>query len=203
MGIISGAITVRRFKVVGSVPEEFRELYRERLQEHAFREPAVPAGKEEVEGWVEVQNLLDAGFEDMNRWLMDRYIVLALRVDKKSLPAKLLRATLEKKAQAWCEERGVERCPRAVKDELREELESQWLKRVLPNVSVTEAVWNHIDGYVLVHTTSDATCDRFRRRFHRTFGLQLVPWSPLDFVDDDDLRDALLSTSPITVEGGA
>lgn len=64
MGILAGAMTVARFRVEGERPEGWRDLYRTALQDHAFKEPPVAQGLEEVEGWVEVHNLLDTDFDD-------------------------------------------------------------------------------------------------------------------------------------------
>ena len=89
MGLLTGGMTVRRFRVAGELPTGWRESFRERLDKMAFREPPTRMGKEEVEGWVQVHNLLDTSFEDFNKWLYNDYAVFALRVDKKSLPAKL------------------------------------------------------------------------------------------------------------------
>lgn len=205
MGIVAGAMTVARFRVEGDLVEGWRDIYRDRLQEHAFHEPPVDQGLEEVEGWTQVHNLLDTDFEDFNRWLYNDVAVFALRVDKKRLPAKLFKATLEKRCQAWAAERGIERVPAAVKSELKDELEQEWLKRTLPAVSVTEAAWSVNGGYCILHSLSEGMADRFRKRFFRTFGLTLVPWSPLDFVASTPGRiDKLLSTPPSPVQlGGA
>jgi DNA recombination-dependent growth factor C len=203
MGILAGAMTIARFRVEGDLVDNWRDIYRDRLQEHAFREPPVDTGTEEVEGWVEVHNLLDAEFEDFNRWLYNDVALFALRVDKKRLPAKLFKATLQKKCEAWAQERGIERVPAAVRSELKDELEQEWLKRTLPAVSVTEAAWSVNGRYCILHSLSEGMADRFRKRFYRTFGLTLVPWSPLDFVSDDGGRvDALLSCAPSPVRLG-
>jgi recombination associated protein RdgC len=202
VAILSGAMTVRRFKVVGDVPDGFRDRYREQLEEFAFRERPVEQGKEEVEGWVQVHNLLDTSFEDFNRWLYNNYAVFALRVDKKSLPAKLFNATVAKKAEAWCVEHGTERCPNAVKKQIKEELEAEWLKRTLPRVAVTECCWNITEKYLLLHSLSEGSADRFRKRFLRTFNLRLVPWSPLDWVEAGDV-EPLLGTGPASLHGEA
>lgn len=203
MAILSGAMTVRRFRVVGEVPEGFREIYRERLEEHAFRERPNEMGKEEVEGWVQVHNLLDTSFDDLNRWLYNNYAVFALRVDKKALPAKLFAATVQKRCEAWCQAQGVERCPSSVKKTIKEELEAEWLKRTLPRVAVTECCWNLQDGWLLLHSLSEGSADRFRKRFLRTFGLKLVPWSPLDWLQDSDAVERLLATGPANLQGEA
>ncbi len=203
MGLLNGAMTVRRFRVVGDLPAGWRETYRDRLNEFAFREPTQAAGKEEYEGWVQVHNLLDTSFDDHNRWLYNNYAVFSLRVDKKSLPAKLFKATVEKECEKWCQEHNAERCPASKKKEIKELLEAKWLARTLPRVGLTELVWNMNDGYVLIDSLSDSAADRIRKRFYRTFGLELQPWSPLDTLSGGDLRERLLATEPDLVGGEA
>ena len=196
MGILSGAMTIARFRVVGDLPGEWREQYREGLNKHAFREPPTEQGKEEVEGWVQVHNLLDTSFDDFNKWLYDDYAIFALRVDKKRLPAKLFRATLAKRLDAWCAEREVERCPASVRSELKDALEKEWLARTLPSVSTMECAWSLSGRYLVLQSLSEAKADRFRKRFLRTFGLRLIPWSPLDFLTDRDSVESLTQHVP-------
>lgn len=202
MGILSGAMTVARFRVVGELPEGWREQYRDRLNEFAFQEPPKGTGKEEVEGWVQVHNLLDNEFNDYNRWLYNDVALFALRVDKKRLPAKLFRATLDKKCAAWCAERDVTRCPSSVRQEIKDELEQSWLARTLPSVAVTEVAWHISRGWLLVHSLSESIAERYRKRFFRTFGAKMVPWSPLDFFDDRKLVDKLISGVPTPMQLG-
>ena len=204
MGILSGAMSVRRFRIEGDMPAEgITDWLRDGLQDQAFLESPVEVGKEEREGWVLCHNLLDTDFTDVNRWLYNDVAVFALRVDKKTLPAKLFKAHLEKRVEAWCEEHGMERCPRSVKDELKERLEIEWLKRALPRVGLTEIAIHLTEGFCIVHSLSDNVAERVRKRFHASTGLKLVPWSPLEFVLDDDLREAMLDTVPSDFSGGA
>jgi recombination associated protein RdgC len=196
MGVLTGAMTVARFRVAGALPDGWKESFREKLDEFAFREPPTGMGKEEVEGWVQVHNLLDTEFGDVNRWLYNDVMLFALRVDKKRLPAKLFKATLDKKCAAWCAERDVLRAPAAIRQELKDELEELWLARTLPTVAVTEAAWHMSKGWFLIHSLSETVAERYRKRFFRTFGLKLVPWSPLDFVEDRELVEGLLGRAP-------
>lgn len=196
MGILSGALSVRRYRVVGDLPTGWRERYRDSLEELSFKEPPGGVGKEEVEGWVQVHNLLDTDFQDFNRWLYNEYVLLGLRVDKKRLPAKLFKATVDKRCDAWKEEQQIERVPATKRTQIREDLEEEWLKRSLPSVAMTEAVWNVDQGWLVLHAMSDGVSDRFRKRFFRTFGMRLVPWSPLDHCEDDAQVDRMLSIAP-------
>jgi DNA recombination-dependent growth factor C len=203
MGLLSGALSMRRFRVEGALPDSWRDAIRDRLTEYAFRDPPVAAQKEEVEGWVRVQNLLDTEFDDFNTWLFQQHAVFALRVDKKVLPGKLLKAYVDKAARKWAAERGVERVPASVRKEIQDKLETEWLARALPKVNVTELCWHVTDGWVVMAGASDKVVDRVRKRFHRTFGLELLPWSPLDAVTDRALREELLASAPtIGAAGG-
>ena len=204
MGILSGALTVRRFRVVGDIPGNWRTSFADRFDAYAWNERAKASeergdstsGKAEIEGWVQIHNLLDIEFDDPTRWLYQNYVIFSLRVDKKTLPAQLLKATVAKRCEAWCKEQGVERCPSAVKKQVKEAIEAEWLERALPRVAITECCWNVTDGWLLLHSLSEATADRFRKRFLRTFGLKLVPSSPLDWLADEDQREHLLGTAP-------
>ena len=65
MSLLAGNLTVSRLRVLEpELHDGWRELYRDRLDEFAFRAPPTGIGKEEVEGWCQVHNLLDTSFED-------------------------------------------------------------------------------------------------------------------------------------------
>jgi DNA recombination-dependent growth factor C len=180
---LKGGLTVRRYRAEAP-PEDFRDRYIAALEENAFREPLTEVHKEQRVGWVQVHNLLDTSFVDVNRWLYNQYAVFALRVDKKVIPAKLFQAHLQKRGQAWCVANNRERLPSKVKQELKDALEAEMLLKTLPRVQVYEIGWNLAEGWVLFHNQSEVPNDTFRKLFHRTFGMALVPHDPLDFVGD-------------------
>lgn len=184
MGLLKGALTVRRFRVQGEVPDDFRTSYADALNDHAFRDPPSIAQGAETVGWCRVNNLLDTEFNDLNDWLFDRYLMAALRTDKKVLPARLFRAHLDKRIAAWCIEHGRGKAPASVRAELKEALEQEMYARTLPRVAVVEFCWNVVDGWVIFHSTSESANDRFRKLFRTTFGLGLLPFSPLDFLTE-------------------
>lgn len=159
---------------------------------------------EEIEGWVLTQNLLDTDFSNQEKWLYNQYLAAALRVDKKTLPARLVKAMLEKRIKAWCEEHRRERAPASVRTELKELLEDELYGRTLPRVAVFEFCWNLVENWVIYFNTSEGPNDRFRKRFRDTFGLPLVPFSPLDLLEDrPDLSQGLEITGLSDLRPGA
>ena len=133
-------------------------------------------------GWTTVNNLLDTDFSVTDNWLYDRYIIAQLRIDKKVLPANLFRAHLEKRMEDWCKAKDQKRCPAQVKAELKDLLTAEMLSKTLPRVKAIEFCWNIVDGWVFLHNNSDSVNERFLKLFFETFGLELQPASPLDFL---------------------
>jgi len=195
MGILSGTLSVRRYRVVGDLNDDWRELFKGRLEKYAFSEPPVGTGKEEIEGWVQVKDILESSFEDRNAWLYNNYLVFALRTDKKTLPARLFRATLERSCAAWCAEREAEKCPASVRRALSEELEREWLSRALPKTKIVEICWNIDDAWLIATSLTTKTAEQLPKRFFQTFGQQLVPFSPLDFLGSRETLEAVLALS--------
>jgi len=184
VGILSGALSVRHYRVQGELGPDHRDRLIDALNSNAFRDPLSPLHKEEILGWAQIHNLLDTDFSDINLWLYNQYAIFSFRMDKKTVPARLFKAHLQKKMAAWCKETGREKCPPKVKEELKELLEQDMLRQTLPKVAVHEVAWNLSEGWVAFHNQSDLINDKFRKHFHHTFNLVLVPVTPLDFLED-------------------
>ena len=182
MGILKGALTVRRYRAEGEVPTDFRERYQEALNDHAFRDPKQPVPGQEVAGWCQVHNLLDTEFSNYDKWLYNQFLMAALRIDKRALPGKLFKAHLDKRIQLWLTENERQKCPSKVKTEIKEALELEMLAKTLPRVATFEFCWNITDSWVVFHNTSEGPNDLFRKLFRQTFGITLTPASPLDLL---------------------
>jgi DNA recombination-dependent growth factor C len=199
MGLLNARLTARRFRVAGELQDGFRETYRDRLGEFAFREPP-HVTKAEVEGWTQISDVTATDFSDFNTWLIDSWVCIGLRLDKRVLPARVFRATLKARMAAWAEERGVARVPASVRAELKERLEEEWLRKVMPRTNHYEVIWNISSNMLYVSNHGDATCDRIRKRFYQTFGRRLIPFSPLEWIKDDaQLVSDLLAEAPTPV----
>jgi len=193
MALLTARLTARRFRVVGrELPEGFREIFRDRLNEFGFTEPPVP-DKSEVQGWTLIDDLTQSDFEEFNQWFVGDWILLGLRIDKRVLPAKKFRAVLNRKCADWCKEKEIDRCPASVRTDLKDALESEWLRKVMPRTQTHEIGWNIQTNRVYVSTHGDTACDIIRKRFFRTFGMKMVEFSPLDWISDDAMVEQIIS----------
>lgn len=180
MPLVKGVLSARRMKTSTDLPVGFETLYSKRLREFAFKEPLVDPGIEPVEGWVEISNLLGTEFENSTDWFDRPWAFFSLRVDKKTIPAKLIKAKVKEAVFAWRKEHDRMRCPAAVKAEIKEAIVDEWLKKTTARPKTTEIAWNTNTGLVYIGTLSEGSIERIRKRFFQTFGLTLKVWSPLD-----------------------
>lgn len=200
MGLLSGTFAARRFMVADQLPNNWRDAYRSGIEERIFVEPAQVDLEEHV-GWTGIDDPLQSSFEDFNTWLLGPHICLSYRIDKRTIPAKKLREELNKRITAWLEERDLHRCPRTVREELKEIVESELMHRVLPKTKIVEMIWNVDTNICYISSHSDAECDRVRIHFFRTFGRRLVPMSPTEWVRTElgeDMAIAMTGLTPIS-----
>ena len=202
MGILKGPLSGRRYRIVGDLPEGFTDEFIAALNTNQHREPQSPTHKGQSIGSCQLHNLLDVDFSDVNQWLYNHYALFALRVDTKTVPAKLLRAHLEKRQQAWCLANNRPKAPAAVREELREALEQEMLLKTLPRVQTMEVSWNMNDRWLFFTSDGELPNENFQKLFLRTFGLRAIPWSPLDeLAGTEGLPEALVSAGTTDLKG--
>ena len=117
-------------------------------------------------------------------------LCFALRVDNKRLPAKLVKARLELRAQDWMAERGADRIPATVKRELKEQLELELLPKQLPSVNAHDVCWDLKDHKVWFFSGSRKVNESFRLRFGQTFTLDLAPVGVMGAVSGHPMVDS-------------
>jgi hypothetical protein len=171
--IVSGAYAARRFKVTGNPDAGNPTAAARALQDNAFPFDWTGAGMKT--GWVSVDNLLDANFESGRDWAVGSLYVFSMRVDNRAVPPALLRAHVEKAAEAWRKEHDRTRIPREIKREIKEQVTLDLLQNATPRTRIYDVCWDLTTSIVNFSGLSDALVDQFRMLFQRTFGCTLEP----------------------------
>jgi DNA recombination-dependent growth factor C len=202
MGFLKGRLNFRRYQISDPLPDDFRDRFEQALTDHGFRDPMSATKGEETVGWVLPDNLLDTDFSNRDRWLFNHYLLGAVRVDKKTLPAALVRAMVERRVQQWCEENSRAHAPASVRADIRINIESDLIARTLPQVRLIPFCWNLAEGWLLFESTSNRMNDCFRTLFRRTFGLTPEPFTPLEFLTETPHLVDPIAAAGMTVFGG-
>ena len=203
MGFLKGRLNFRRYRISDPLPDDFRDRFEQALTDNGFREPISPTKGEETVGWVLSDNLLETDFSNRDRWLFNHYLLGAIRVDKKTLHAVLVRAMVEKRVHEWCEENGRAHAPASVRADIRVNIESDLIARTLPQVKLIPFCWHLAEGWLLFESTSNRMNDLFRTLFRRSFGVTPEPFTPLEFLSETpELVDPLAAAGMTLIGGG-
>src|SRR5688572_8351038 len=135
--------SIRRYRVEGSLPAPASEEFATRLTDRRFR--PLSAREEKTYGWVTADNLLLTTF-DADTLLRGEHAVLALRIDRRRVNARLLRAQLdlETRARTKAAEDGAgpRRLSRDERVELRRHLQQELLRQTSPGVEVHTVLYD-------------------------------------------------------------
>ncbi|MCA9569422.1 MAG: recombination-associated protein RdgC [Myxococcales bacterium] len=183
MGLVQGGLNGRRFRITTPLPEGFRDRYLQGVREFAFQPRLDATDKEPTVGWVDIFEAANTKFE-LNTFLFDRYLALALRSDKKSVNGRYAKIALYEREQQVMEERGLEKLSKDDKEALKEAVEAELFARALPSVSTTDVVWDTVSGQVIVFGTSDSQVEIVVENFEATFDVRLRPERMADWLHD-------------------
>jgi DNA recombination-dependent growth factor C len=186
MGLIKGSLSLSRYLVKGDAPPDFWDFVDRRIRANLFLD-IEDSTEEQAVGWVSAHDYFDTSFAYAS-YALDPYVVLCLRWDRRRVPAGLLKKyhTLEvRKALNAREGRGLSRADR---EDLKEKVRLDLLRRTPPATQVFEVCWDTQRGEVWLGSAGRAVRDVFEDLFRRTFDLQ--PWPRIPYLLAGDLLGA-------------
>lgn len=172
MGLLKGQMSFRLFAVEGKAPEDTDALV-EQVSQNVFRE--LMADREEAFGWVHPDNLLDTDLT-ADKILHQQYLILALRVDKKSVAAPYFKACFDLEVERHKRDANVEKVKIADKKFIREELRRRLITEAEPTRRTFDMCWDIPAGRVWFFASAEGIADVFADHFKQTFGRRLVPF---------------------------
>jgi DNA recombination-dependent growth factor C len=172
MGIVSGGVRLRRYQVLGEVPPDFRDAFEAAVRQHAFAEFEADDHREELLGWVAVDDWSDADLP-LDRWLVENTVNLSLRVDTRRIPQRYLKRECKRLEAEWKLKFGREHLSRAERDQVKEVVTRRLLDRVIPSTQTHDFSWDLDRGEVLFWGAGEKASEAFRSFFEKTFGVKL------------------------------
>ena len=168
-----------RYRVHGGVPSPWGEEFHRLLTERRFL--PLRGDEERAHGWVSADNLLITQFH-AGTVMRGEYAAFALRIDKRRINARLLRAQLDLEVQARLKglRDGGEkaRLGRDERRELREQLRQELMRQTTPSIDQVQVLLHAKHKIALVLSMSRPANDLVRVHFRDTFEADLEPLSP-------------------------
>jgi hypothetical protein len=172
-------ISARRYRVHGRLPSPHGADFLRRLGDRRFL--PLTAREERTYGWVTADNLLVTEFH-VDNVVRGEYAVLGVRIDKRRVNARLLRAQLElevlARKKAASDAGRPFRLPREERAQLRADLHGELLRETPPTVEAHTVVLHTKRRALWVLHLARGANEIVVRLVRDTFGVELAPLTP-------------------------
>jgi DNA recombination-dependent growth factor C len=199
MGLFSAAASITRYRVDGKIADAVIETVAIGLKKNAVAEiDADPI--ERGCGWTSFENPFQPTFEGSS-FVYGNLFVFSLRIDRKSIPAKLLKkhVTLETSRRLAKTRRHF--LSKDEKQALKEKVMAELSLKIPSTPNVYDLIWDYEKSAVCFFSNLRTANEELETLFKRSFNLALIrifPYTAADLLSEltDPERDVLLGLSP-------
>jgi hypothetical protein len=206
MGLLSNTVSICQFRVVGDLPAgDLGAWAGEKLAAKGFQ--SIEHNAEELSvGWVQLDDTRESGFANPAGFCRDHWLTFTLRRDQRKVPPALLKAWMQQAERQFLSQHpGLQRVPKAKREELKEAVFGALLAKTLPAPAVWDAVWDTRSGILTLASLSAKVVDQFETLFKQTFeGFRMVafhPYSRAEEVAAPALKPALEKANQASGDG--
>lgn len=194
MGILSSRMSITRYKVVGQLDEPVHDTVYQRLKQHA-----IPKIEDDVSdataGWTSFENPYVPDFEGYS-FVFGGYMVFALRIDKKSIPPKLIQKHYVLNVAKHLTNTGRHFLSGNEKKAIKENVYDTLARRIPSTPNVYDLVWEYDTAALWFFSNLKAANEALETLFQKSFKLQLIRLFPYTTADllaglSDQERDVL------------
>jgi len=201
MGLLSASLSVARYRVEGETEESLLETVREGLTKNAISEIEDEYAEIAV-GWTPFESPFDPDFEKFS-YTFGTYFLFSLRIDKKTIPSKVLKKYCALEAAKRLAQTGRAYLSKDEKQSIKEHVTNLLNRRIPATPNVYDLLWNFEGGRLLFLSNLKAANEELETLFAKSFKLSLIRLFPFTMADlTADLspadRDILLKLSPAT-----
>lgn len=200
MGALTGSISVRRYRVMSTPPNDFRDSFEKSVRAHALvpLDPQKNIHEERAIGWCSLHDAddLDLSFD---KFYLDGRIVLSLRIDVLKPPSAQVKRLLQQRQREVEAQRKAPLTAGAIRD-LKELIVAELRQKTPPKVKTVDMVWELDAQRLYLFSHSKGVNETFINLFAQTFN------TPIDlegpgfwagrFAESEQLADPLKSAKP-------
>jgi recombination associated protein RdgC len=199
MGILSSAVSITRYRVEGKIEGPVIEIVSKGLKKNTIQEIDEEADSRAV-GWTSFENPFHPNF-DGSSFVFGNLFVFALRIDRKSIPAKLLKKHLTLETSKRLSKSNRRFLSKDEKQALKDKVISDLAIRIPSTPNVYDLIWNYEASSLWFYSNLRSANEEIETLFRRSFNmglLHLFPYTAADIAAglSDSERDVLIGLSP-------
>ncbi len=200
MGLISSTHSVTRYHIDGKIEGSINEKVREGLIKYSI--PKIENEYDEISaGWTPLESPYNPDFESFS-FLFGTYFVFSLRVDKKSIPAKLIQKYIAMEIEKKKEKSGRDFISKNEKSELEEHVIDILMHKIPAVPSLYDVLWDYEEKNLYLYTTQKAANEFFETIFLKSFKLKPIRLFPYTLIEtkssfQSSQKDKFLTLTPL------
>jgi recombination associated protein RdgC len=199
MSILSGSVSITRYKVLGKIKAPVTENIAVGLSENTITEIDNQISDKAV-GWTSFDKPFQPNF-DGSSFVYGSYFVFALRIDKKNITAKVFKKQYTLEAAKRMAKNGRDYLSKTEKQMVKDHVINGLNLRMPATPNVYDLVWNHENSMVWFFSNLKTANEELETLFAKSFSLSLIRLFPYTAAElssglTDTQRDELQKLSP-------
>jgi DNA recombination-dependent growth factor C len=200
MGLLSRSAALTRYRVQGEISPPVVETIGKGLKHYAVADiDGEP--DEKVVGWTSFENPLVPQFEG-NSFVIGAYLLFSMRIDKKNLPAKIVKKYFAVELAKRLAETGREHLSRNEKQAVKERVINTLSLRIPATPSSFDVLWHYESGLLWFFSNQKASNEELETLFTKSFRLTLIrlfPYTMAELISglSDAERNALVGLKSV------
>lgn len=188
MGILSSSTSVVRYRVKGKIKQPILDTIALGLNKNRIAE--IDNNPEDKTcGWSSFKNPYLADFSGSS-FLYDPYVVFCLRMDKKSIPSKLIQKRVVAEVSQRLAKTGRNFISRQEKTEIKDQIVSSLGMRIPATPNIFDVVWLPEKASLSFFSTLKSANEALESLFLKSFSISLIRLFPYTQAHDmSDLSD--------------
>lgn len=198
MSLLSSSVSITRYQVQGTLKNPILKMIAAGLKKNAISEIDDPTMDKAV-GWTSFEKPYQPDFSGSS-FAYGNYIVFSLRIDRKTVPPKLVKKHMVIESDRRLAESGRPYLSRSEKERIRDQVMDRLYATVPATPNMYDIVWNYEDAILWFFSNLKATNEELETLFLRSFDLTLIrmiPYTAAHYAADlkNSEKDILLELS--------
>ena len=199
MGILSSAVSITRYKVEGKLKEPVLETILNGLEQNSVSEIDDDVSERAV-GWTSFESPFNPDFRGSS-FDYGSYLSFSLRIDKKTIPPKVLKKYRDIESARRLAESGRTYLSKDEKQSIKENVTTLFHRKLPATPHVYDVLWNLAGSRLLFFSNLKVANEELETLFFKSFRLTLIRLFPYTIADltvdlSPDERDRLLNLTP-------
>lgn len=199
MSILSNSVSITRYRVHGKINAPIIDNVTSGLIKNKILEIDNQVSDRAV-GWTSFNRPFQPDF-DGSSFVFGNYFVFALRIDKKIIPAKVLKKQYTLEVAKRLAQSGRNYLSKTEKKLVKEHVISGLILRIPATPNIHDLVWNYDDSVIWFFSNLKSANEEFETLFSKSFDLSLIrlfPYTAAELSADlsDSQHDELQKISP-------